>query len=638
MRTFKFVLGLLGLASVCAAQGIVERQISPNTLRKLQGGMLVYNATGGDIAVNSLVYANSWSEGQIGLPTIDKADADGTYPANVAQFVIRDSACVSATVCRAEVYASLTGQNTNGSTIGNPVYLSTTAGSFTLTKPTSPTANVQIVGRVRAVSSTLGRIDINLRNAQLPQYGFGMLQEGIGGVRLIRASTNLANGDLVYLSSYHAATGAFIAALADADVAAGQATYVVTSTIASGSTGYAYKAATISSISTTGSTVGNPVYLTVTGTTTNTWSLTPPSGADDQIQIVGRVTVVGTGAADGAFAVDLTGLPDHVPTLARGYILRGSSTVVPEAYDANDTGKILVGDNTDLASVAVSNDATLAANGALTIATGAVTSGKILDGTIANADIADQTIQTSKLSPRGASFNFRDPPFIFLADNSGIATGAATEVDQLLFPDGLLYLYYNEQVGGPAIPSFTVTADGINVQQDAADNDDTQFYAPGQVGERQMYTGQTDAFYVKGTFTITTVAGIDPLCIGIKTPQANADIDAFADVGTAYGGAGEEVVAFCVTAGDIEMITNVAAAGSVPTDTTDDWSDGETHTLEIDVSAAGVVSYKLDGAAPTASPVAPLTITADTFFPFFLQAQTVTTSAAYVSLFESGLQ
>ncbi len=54
--------------------------------------------------------------------------------------------------------------------------------------------------------------------------------------------------------------------------------------------------------------------------------------------------------------------------LARGSILVGSTSNRPTALDAKTTGRILVGDGTDLASVAVSGDATLAANGALSLA------------------------------------------------------------------------------------------------------------------------------------------------------------------------------------------------------------------------------------------------------------------------------
>ena len=75
----------------------------------------------------------------------------------------------------------------------------------------------------------------------------------------------------------------------------------------------------------------------------------------------------------GAESITLAMLAD----VARGSILVGGASNRPVATDANDAGKILVGDDTDLVSVAVSGDATLAASGALTIANDAITAAKI---------------------------------------------------------------------------------------------------------------------------------------------------------------------------------------------------------------------------------------------------------------------
>ena len=75
-------------------------------------------------------------------------------------------------------------------------------------------------------------------------------------------------------------------------------------------------------------------------------------------------------------------------TLVRGSVLRGSAAGVAEAHDAKTSGKILVGDGTDIVSVAVSGDATLAANGAVTIANGAVTPAKLSNGAALAALIA----------------------------------------------------------------------------------------------------------------------------------------------------------------------------------------------------------------------------------------------------------
>lgn len=54
-------------------------------------------------------------------------------------------------------------------------------------------------------------------------------------------------------------------------------------------------------------------------------------------------------------------------TLSRGNVLIGNSSNVAAAVDVNDSGKILVGDGTDLNSVSVSGDATLSSAGVVTL-------------------------------------------------------------------------------------------------------------------------------------------------------------------------------------------------------------------------------------------------------------------------------
>ncbi len=76
-------------------------------------------------------------------------------------------------------------------------------------------------------------------------------------------------------------------------------------------------------------------------------------------------------------------------TLARGFVLIGNSSGVAAAVDANNTGQILVGDGTDLLSVAITGDITLAASGLTAIAS----------GVIVNADVnASAAIDFSKLA------------------------------------------------------------------------------------------------------------------------------------------------------------------------------------------------------------------------------------------------
>ena len=108
-------------------------------------------------------------------------------------------------------------------------------------------------------------------------------------------------------------------------------------------------------------------------------------------QIFGNVSSDATIAAGGALTI-----ADNAVSLAkmagitRGNIIVGNASGDPAYLDANDDGKILVGDGNDINSVAVSGDVTLANNGAVTIANDAV------EGTMLNTNSADgSTIELS---------------------------------------------------------------------------------------------------------------------------------------------------------------------------------------------------------------------------------------------------
>jgi len=68
---------------------------------------------------------------------------------------------------------------------------------------------------------------------------------------------------------------------------------------------------------------------------------------------------------------------DKLADMARGTIKVGGAANAPTDLDAKTSGQILVGDGTDVASVAVSGDATLSSSGAITIAAGAVDGTKL---------------------------------------------------------------------------------------------------------------------------------------------------------------------------------------------------------------------------------------------------------------------
>ncbi len=103
----------------------------------------------------------------------------------------------------------------------------------------------------------------------------------------------------------------------------------------------------------------------------------------------------------------------------------------PDSFELED-GKIIVGSALDVgAPVALSGDATIVNTGALTIANNAITSAKILDGTIVNADIAaNAVIDYSKLATL-------DSAYMLVGSSTGVATKRAITGDVAISNTGV---------------------------------------------------------------------------------------------------------------------------------------------------------------------------------------------------------
>lgn len=88
-------------------------------------------------------------------------------------------------------------------------------------------------------------------------------------------------------------------------------------------------------------------------------------------------------------------------------------------------GQIWIGDAANVATArTMSGDATLSNTGALTIGNNAITTGKIADGTIVGADIANSTITMNKMSAGGTANNTT-----FLRGDGQWAAPSITESD-----------------------------------------------------------------------------------------------------------------------------------------------------------------------------------------------------------------
>jgi len=137
------------------------------------GVVNVCNKTGNPITAGKLVYISGY-DATLDCPTITLADADTS--AKAAQYVTKAAIANNA---RGLVYAKyeIGGLNTNAGAVGDPVYLSATAGGWALAAPNGADQILQIVGYITAKSATVGKIIFLLQPRVITKVGTSGLQD-----------------------------------------------------------------------------------------------------------------------------------------------------------------------------------------------------------------------------------------------------------------------------------------------------------------------------------------------------------------------------------------------------------------------------------------------------------------------------
>ena len=139
--------------------------------------------------------------------------------------------------------------------------------------------------------------------------------------------------------------------------------------------------------------------------------------------VSGDITIAGTGVSTiGADTVANSMLEN----MTQGTVKVGGSGNAPTDLDANDDGKILVGDGTDINSVAVSGDVTLANDGAVTIASNAV-EGSMLNSNTAGGGLS---YEVNSLNVDSGSFvaYMSSSAFSVVSGDIAIAAGGAATI------------------------------------------------------------------------------------------------------------------------------------------------------------------------------------------------------------------
>jgi hypothetical protein len=169
----------------------------------------------------------------------------------------------------------------------------------------------------------------------------------------------------------------------------------------------------------------------------------------------------------------------------------------------------------------------------------------------------------------------------------GGAAGGTTGNVNTMSLGGNVFEYHI--IGTQTITAPSLAATGLDVGMDQTQGDGveiTQGILSGR--SKAAFTVGTDAFYAKCKFSIEDVSGLAECAFGFRTAEAyQAAIDDY-----------NNMAVLNVQAGAIKIETIDDNAATTTTDTTNTWADGATHTLEVYVSAARAVTYKIDGAVP----------------------------------------
>ena len=134
-------------------------KLQPHARAQVLRGLRIWNATGATIAAGALVYVSGWSQ-TFKRWLVTLADADVIARGN-AIFIVRHAILKTQGGVGWKTHR-LQGVDTDAGSVSDPVYLSATAGGWTLTAPSVAGGQDQIVGRIAVDSATVGEIEFNL--------------------------------------------------------------------------------------------------------------------------------------------------------------------------------------------------------------------------------------------------------------------------------------------------------------------------------------------------------------------------------------------------------------------------------------------------------------------------------------------
>lgn len=179
----------------------------------------------------------------------------------------------------------------------------------------------------------------------------------------------------------------------------------------------------------------------------------------------------------------------------------------------------------------------------------------------------------------------------------GAATGSAGDRNVMLVPgvgNSPAVPFEWTVIGTQTILTPVLTANGLDIGMDQTSGDGLEITQGITARSPFSFVVGTDrAFFLSVKVKVEDASGVNPLLVGFRKSEAFAtdwnDYNDLAAIGI-QGTSNPNL---------IKLATILTNAATVVTDTTNTWADAAEKTLRVQVSSDGVVTYQIDGSAPT---------------------------------------
>lgn len=220
--------------------------------------------------------------------------------------------------------------------------------------------------------------------------------------------------------------------------------------------------------------------------------------------------------------------------------------------------------------------------------------GTVIPGALPRQDGRDVAWLQASGFRRHVFSEFRSMPLGNLT--GGAAASGATGAKNTILDAGAGIVWEQVILGaGQTIILPVLTANGWDIGGDQTNTEGYELVPFGNFARSPLcFTIGTDAaFFLRLSVKIADASGCDPFLVGFRKQEAYQAVE------TAYADHAAIGLVGAANPSAIKIRREAGGAGHTDTDTTQTFADGETHSFEVRVSAAGAVKFLLDGAAPT---------------------------------------